>query len=100
MRAPELPQRICERTPPSIEPERHARVLRVQERALPLDEQHLATAAVALDYKALRGARDEVRHDRVDRDPPARDRDPRLAGGNELGRDPATARLVRQLERD
>ncbi len=56
----------------------------MQERALPLDEQHLAPALDALEHELLGRAGDEVRDDGVDRDPPAGDRDPGLAGRDEL----------------
>ena len=82
------------------EPERHARVHRVHERALPFDEQELAAAAGALDDERLGGAREEVGDDRVDGDAPARDRDPRLAGRHEDGRETAPARLEVELDRD
>ncbi len=59
------------------EPERHSRVHRVHERALPFDEEELASAARALDDERLRGARKEVGDDRVDGDAPPRDRDAR-----------------------
>ena len=62
---------------------------RMDDRALPLDEQQLAPALAALDDEPLRRAGDEVRDDRVDGDPPARDRDPGLARS---GRTPTRAR--------
>ena len=82
------------------EPERHARVHRVDERALPLDEEQLAAAPLALDDEPLGGAGEEVGDDRVDGDAPACDRDPRLSGRHEDGREPAPARLEVELDRD
>ena len=70
------------------------------ERSLPLDEQQLAAALVALDDEPLGRAGEEVGDDRVDGDPPARDRDPRLAGRDEARLDPARPRSPLQLERD
>ena len=72
----------------------------MRERALALDEQQLAAAAVALDHQPLGRAREEVRDDRVHGDPPAGDRDPGLAGRDEDARQPAAARLEVELERD
>ena len=66
------------------QPERHPGVRRMEQRALALDEQHLASAFDPLDDEALRGAGDEVGDHRVDGDPPPGDRDPRLAGRDEL----------------
>jgi len=54
----------------------------MQDRALSFDPEEIALRP-ALDHQALRSAREEVGDDRVDRDPPARDRDPRLPGRNE-----------------
>ena len=71
------------------QPERDARVRRVQQRALALDPDELAAARDALEHELLGGAREEVGDDRVDRDPPPGDRDPGLAGRDELARDPA-----------
>ena len=68
-----------------VEPERHAGVDRMDERALALDPEELAAALGPLDDEPLGGAGDEVRDDGVDRDPPARDRDARLAGRDEYG---------------
>ena len=82
------------------EPERHARVGRVHERALALDDEQLAPTLGSLDDEPLGGAGDEVRDDRVDCDPPARDRDPGLAGRDELGVEPAPPRLAVELDRD
>src|SRR5919204_6569613 len=71
-------------------PERHARVHRVDDRALSLDPQELAAALVALDHEPLGGAREKVGDDGVDGDAPAADRDPRLACGDEDGAEAAT----------
>ena len=54
----------------------------------------------ALDHEPLGGAGDEVGDDGVDRDPPARDRDPGLPRGHEDRPDAAPARLEVELERD
>ena len=72
----------------------------MEQRALALDEQHLAPTTHAFEHELLGGARDEVGDDGVDRDPPARDRDPRLARRDELAADPARLRLAVELERD
>ena len=50
--------------------------------------------------RALGGAGDEVRDDRVDGDPPAGDRDPGLAGRHEHRSEAAALRLAVELERD
>ena len=71
----------------------------MQQRALALDEEHLAPARDALEDEPLGGAGDEVGDDGVDRDPPAGDRDPGLAGRDELARDAAPPRLAVELER-
>ena len=81
------------------EPERHARVHRVDERALALDEEQLPAALDALDHEALGGAREEVRDDRVDGDSPARDGDARLPRRHEHGLEAAPARLEVELDR-
>ena len=78
------------------QPERDARVRGMGERALALDEQQLAAALVALDDEPLGRAGDEVGDDRVDGDPPARDRDPRLAGRDEARVEPARPRRPRR----
>ncbi len=77
------------------EPERHAGVDRVEERALALDPEELAAARGALDDEPLGGARDEVGDDRVDGDAPAGDRDPRLPGRDEDRRRGRAARASR-----
>ena len=51
-------------------------------------------------HQLLGRAGDEVGDDRVDRDPPPRDRDPGLPGRHELACDAAPARLAVELERD
>ena len=83
-----------------VEAERHAGVDRVQERALALDPEQLSPARGALDHELLGRAGDEVRHDRVDGDPPARDGDAGLARRDEHGLDAAPPRLEVELERD
>ena len=80
--------------------ERHTRVGGVRDRALALDEEQLSPALVSLDDEPLGRAGDEVRDDRVDGDAPAGDRDPRLTGRDEGGRDPAGGRGPVELERD
>ena len=82
------------------QPEGHARVRRVQERALALDPEQLSAARGALDDELLGGAGDEVGDDRVDGDPPAGDRDPGLPGRDEDRSHPAPLRLAVELERD
>ena len=71
----------------------------MEQRALALDEEHLPAPLDTLDHEPLGGARDEVGDDRVDRDPPACDRHPRLARRHELAADAAAARLAVELER-
>src|SRR5437868_61198 len=73
------------------QPERHARVRGVQDRALTLDPEQLAAARDALEDELLRGPGEEVGDDGVDRDPPAGDRDPRLPGRDELAPHAAAA---------
>ena len=82
------------------EPERHARIHRVDERALPFDEEKLASAALSLDDEPFGGAGEKVRDDGVDGDAPACNRDPRLSGRHEDGRVPASAGLEIELDRD
>ena len=57
----------------------------MRERALALDEEELAAPAMTLDDEPLGRAREEVGDDRVHGDPPACDRDPRLARRDEHG---------------
>ena len=71
------------------QPERDAGVRGMDHRSLPLDEQQLAAALVPFDDQPLGGAGEEVGDDRIDGDPPPRDRDPRLAGRHEARLDPA-----------
>ena len=52
-----------------------------------------------LDHKPLGGAREEVRDDGVDRDPPARDRDPGLPGRDEDRADAALPGSSVELKR-
>ena len=80
------------------EPERDARVHRVDQRALAFDEEELAAALGTLDDEPLGGAREEVRDDGVDRDPPPRDRDPRLPGRYEDRLEAALPRLEIELD--
>ena len=54
----------------------------MEDRALSFHPKEVATLR-ALDHQALCRAREEVGDHRVDRDPPARDRDPGLPGRNE-----------------
>ena len=72
----------------------------MDERALPLDEEQLSPALGALDDEALGRAGEEVGDDRVDGDPPARDRDARLARRHEDRGEPAPPRLEVELDRD
>ena len=71
----------------------------MEQRALALDEEHLPAPLDTLDDESLGGAGDEVGDDRVDGDPPACDRHPRLARRHELAADAAAARLAVELER-
>ena len=80
--------------------ERHTRVGRVRDRPLAFDEEQLSPTLVPLDDEPLGRAGDEVRDHGVDGDPPARDRDPGLAGGDEARCDPAGGRGAVELERD
>jgi hypothetical protein len=73
-----------------------AAVDRMQDGALPLDPEQVAALA-ALDDQPLGRAREEVGDDRVDGDPPSRDRDPGLAGRDEHGAETALARLQVEL---
>src|SRR4029450_2147773 len=82
------------------EAERDARIGRVRERALALDEEELCPTPGALPDEALGRAGDEVGDDRIDRYPPARDRDARLPGRHELRLQPARPRLAVELDRD
>src|SRR5919202_1971928 len=82
------------------EPQRHAGVDRMDDRALSFDPQELAAPLVALDDEPLGGAGEEVGHDGVDRDSPARDRDPGLARRDEDGADAAPPRLEVELAAD
>ena len=83
-----------------VEAERDAGVDRVQERALALDPEQLAAALSPLDDETLRGAREEVGHDGVDRDSPAGDHHARLAGRDEDRAHAAPPRLEVELARD
>ena len=72
----------------------------MEQRALALDPEQLAAAVTAFEHERLGGAGEEVGDDGVDGDPPPRDRDPGLAGRDELAPDAAPARLGVELERD
>src|SRR3954453_16200874 len=87
------------RRAPVVEAEGHSRVVRVDDRSLPLDPEQVA-ASSAFDDEPLRGTRDEVRNDGVDSDPPSGDRYTRLPGGHEDGLHASLARSAVELERD
>src|SRR3954453_12688337 len=72
----------------------------MQERALTLDPEQLAAALAPLDDETLRGARDEVGHDRVDCDAPAAGHHPRVSRREEDPRNAAPPRLDVELEGD
>ena len=82
------------------EPERHARVQRVHERALPLRRREARLRGALLDDEPFGGAGEKIRDDGVDGDTPAGNRDPRLSGRHEDGRVPASAGLEIELDRD
>ena len=75
---------------------RHTGIDRVEDRALSFDPEEVAARA-ALDDEALGSTREEVRHDRVHRDPPSRDRDPGLPGRDEHRTQATPARLEIEL---
>src|SRR5437660_3839685 len=79
------------------QPEGDARVPRVNEAPLALD-QHDVGVHGALEHELLGGAGHEIGHDRVDGDPPAFDEDPRLTGGHEPRPHAAPYQLIAQLE--
>ena len=82
------------------ETHRHARVRGMDERALSLDEEQVGPATlVPLEEEPLGRAGEEVGDDGVDRDPPAGDRDARLARRDELRGDAAAAGLEVELQR-
>ena len=85
---------------PVVQAERDARVLRMEQRALALDEQQLSPAPVSLDDEPLGRAGDEVGDRRVDRDAPAGDCDSGLARRHELRGDAAPPRLAVELQAD
>ena len=58
----------------------------MQQRPLALDPEQLAAAGDAFEDERLGRAGDEVGDDCVDREPPAGDRDPGLAGRDERPR--------------
>src|SRR5215210_5380897 len=100
-RSCQVAEQVEMRDAPVDQAERHPRVRRVYDRALPLDPEHIGPAsAVALDDEPLGRARDEVGDDGVDGDPPTRDRDSGLAGRHELRRDAARAGGAVELERN
>ena len=72
----------------------------MHERALALDEEQLPAALAALDDEALGRAREEVRDDRVDGDPPACDGDARLPGRHEHRLEAAATSLEVELDGD
>ena len=80
--------------------ERDPGIRRVDERSLAFDPEQLASPPRALDDEAFRGAGEEVRDDGVDGDPPARDRDPSLAGRDEDGAQAAVPGGKVELDRD
>ena len=82
------------------EPERHARVHRMDERALPFDEEELPASPRPLDDQPLGRAGEEVGDHRVHGDPPARDRDSGLPGRHEHRVEPAPTRFEIELDRD
>jgi len=82
------------------EAEGDARVGRVRERALALDEEQLSPALVPLDDELLGRAREEVRDHRIDGDAPAGDRDTGLPRGHEDGAQAACARCPVEREGD
>ena len=67
-----------------VEAEGHPRELRVDERALALDEEKIA-ASGAFDHEALGRTGQEVRDHGIDGNPPSRDGDSGLARWNEDG---------------
>ena len=92
----------CVRRRSVQQPERDAGVERMVERALALDPQDrpVAAALVALDHQPLGCTGDEVRDHLVDRDPPPRDGNARLAGRDEHRGEPAPPGLGVELEAD
>ena len=75
-----------------------ARISWVQQRALALDPEQVAPRG-ALDDQPLGRPGQEIGDDRVDRDAPARDRDPGLPRRHEDRTQPALSRLAVELER-
>ena len=78
------------------QPDGHARVDRMEDRALSLDPEQVASLA-ALDDETFGRAGKEVGNDRVDGDPPAGDRDPGLPRRHEDGAQPTLARFEVEL---
>src|SRR5919106_2940185 len=72
----------------------------MDQRALAFDEEQLPSALRSLDDEPLSRAREEVRDDRVDGDPPAGDSDPGLPCRDEDRLEPAPARLEIELDGD
>ena len=70
------------------QPERHAGVAGVIDAALPFHHHDVGVLG-ALEHQPLRGAGDEVRDDRVDRDAPALDEDAGLSRRHEPGLAPS-----------
>ena len=70
------------------------------DRALTLDPEQrpVSAPAMTLDHQPFGRAGDVVGHDLVDGDAPAGDRDPGLAGGHELRREPAPAGFPVELQ--
>ena len=81
------------------QPERHARVRGMRDRPLALYPEQAAATLRSLDDELLGGAGEEVRDDRVDGDAPAGDRDPGLAGRDELRGEAALPGRPVELER-
>ena len=82
------------------EAERDSGVGGMQQRPLAFDEEHLAASIDSFEHELLGSAGDEVRDDRVDRDPPPRDRDPGLPRRDELTAHPAAPGFAVELEGD
>ena len=73
----------------------------MKHRALTLDEEQAPAPSRRLRARGCSAAPAmKVGDDRVDGDPPAGDRDPRLAGRDELAREAAPLCLGIELERD
>src|SRR4029079_16267813 len=79
------------------ETERYRGVARVIDRDLPF-HQHPTGSLSALEHQTLCRAGNEVGDHRVDRNAPAFDHDPGLAGGDEAGAEPSGIQLFRELQ--